>query len=119
MESDYTFFVQFLPFSLEMEQRICDIPSTSWREQRPDRGCYRWRRTTHVTREGEGGREGGREGGKGNGGRGEGGKGEGGKGRGREGKGGEGWEIHVGEKEKERRVGMREGGREERVYVNV
>ena len=51
--------VQFLPFSLEMEQRICDIPSTSWREQRPDRGCYRWRRTTHVTREGEGGKGGG------------------------------------------------------------
>ena len=75
--------MQFLPFSLEMEQRICDRLSTSWREQRPDRGCYRWRRTTHVTREGEGGREGG----KGNGGRGRregsGTVGEGGGGRGK------------------------------------
>ena len=95
--------VEFLPFSLEMEQRICDRPSTSWREQRPDRGWYRWRRTTHVTREGEGVRveregewrwEGG---------------GEGGKERGEREEGG--WEIHVGEKE-EKEEGAREGRRE-------
>ena len=65
----------------------------------------------------EGGREGGRDGGREGGREGEpnGGRGRRGKGEGREGKGGEGWEIHVGEKEKERRVGMREGGREESV----